>query len=309
MGVPRRSQGSVAALVLVLCAACSAMPGGGSPSGTPRSPVPHAAVREETVQFPGTGVTLKGELFVPEARNRKDAGGPAVVLLHGCGGLYTSRGQLTSRHRDWALRFASWGFVVLMPDSFGSRGVGPICELKDRPTRPWRERTLDTYAALHYLLSRPDVDPRNVFVMGWSDGGSTVMGVVAADAPGRHAAEPSFKAAIAYYPGCARPLRQKVYRPTMPLLIQHGAADDWVPPAPCVELATKLKQRGTPIEIIIYPEAHHGFDAPNTPVRLLPNVYNPRALGQRGAHIGTNEPARLKAIADTKQFVDLQLAH
>ncbi len=230
------------------------------------------------------------------------------MLLHGCAGLYTSRGQLTSRHRDWALRFASWGFVVVMPDSFGSRGVGPLCELKDRPTHPWRERTLDAYAALDYLVSRPDVDPRNVLVMGWSDGGSTVTGVVRPDAPGRRPGGPTFKAAIAYYPGCIRPLRQKGYRPTMPLFIQHGGADDWVPPAPCVELAARLKQAGASIEVIVYPDAHHGFDAPNTPVRLLPNVYNPRAPGERGAHVGTNEPARIKAIADTRQFVDRQLA-
>ena len=253
-------------------------------------------------------MTLKGELLVPEAHDRKDARGPAIVLLHGCGGLYTPRGQLTSRNRDWALRFASWGFVVVMPDSFGPRGMGSLCELKDRPTHPWRERTLDAYAALDYLLSRPDVDPRNIFVMGWSDGGSTVTGVVRPDAPGRRTMGPTFKAAIAYYPGCVRPLHQKGYRPTMPLLIQHGGADDWVPPAPCVELVAKLKQAGVQIEVIIYPDAHHGFDSPNTPVRLLPTVYNRHVPGERGAHVGTNEPARLKAIADTRQFVDQQRA-
>src|SRR5262249_55670686 len=159
------------------------------------------------------------------------------------------------------------------------------------------------YAALDYLLTRSDVDPGNVFVMGWSHGGSTVTGVVRADAPGEHPSGPRFKAAIAYYPGCDRPLQQKVYRPTMPLLIQHGAADDWSPATPCVELAAKLKQGGAWVEAIIYPGAQHGFDAPSTPVRFLPNVYNPGAPGGRGAHIGTDEPARVKAIADTKQFL------
>jgi hypothetical protein len=43
------------------------------------------------------------------------------------------------------------------------------------------------------------------------------------------------------------------------------------------------------------------------PVRLLPDVYNPRAPGGRGAHIGTSEPARLEAVADTKQFVEQHL--
>jgi hypothetical protein len=62
------------------------------------------------------------------------------------------------------------------------------------------------------------------------------------------------------------------------------------------------------VTTLIYPEAHHGFDAPNTRLRLLPNVYNPRAPGERGAHVGTHEAARLQAIADTMRFIELHLS-
>src|SRR5215510_544975 len=186
--------------------------------------------------------------------------------------------------------------------------LGPLCTLKDRPIHPWRERTLDAYAALEYLAARADVDRANIFVMGWSHGGSTVTGVVREKAQGQRVDGPGFRAAIAYYPGCERPLRVQHYRLTIPLLIQHGAADDWAPAAPCVELAAKLQRLGVPVETILYPEAHHGFEAPNSPLRFRPDVYNPRAPGERGAHVGTHEPARLQAIADTKRFLDQQLA-
>jgi dienelactone hydrolase len=267
-----------------------------------------ATPRQASVQWAGADVTLTGELFLPTARDQLPPRSPAIVLLHGCGGLYTQRGQLTGRHREWAQRFAAWGFITLLVDSFGPRGLGPICTLKDRPIHPWRERTLDAYAALEYLAARADVDRTNIFVMGWSHGGSTVTGVVREQAPGQRGDGPRFKAAIAYYPGCERPLRAQHYRLTVPVLIQHGAADDWAPAAPCVTLAAKLQPLGIPVETILYPEAHHGFDAPNSPLRFRPDVYNPRAPGERGAHVGTHEPARLQAIADTKRFLDQQLA-
>lgn len=263
--------------------------------------------RHTVVQFPGSDVTLTGEVFRPTSQAMTQPRHPAIVLLHGCGGLYTRGGQLTERHHEWAQRFAAWGFVVVLVDSLGPRGLGPLCNLERRPIQPWQERTADAYAALDYLIARPDVDQTKVFVMGWSHGGSTVMGVVRRKAPGLRATGPQFKAAIAYYPGCEQPLRTASYRPAIPLLIQHGEADDWTPAAACVELATTLHQTGATVEIILYPEAHHGFDAPKSAVRFLPNVYNRRAPNQRGAHVGTHEPSRLQAIADTKRFIEHQL--
>ena len=76
-------------------------------------------------------------------------------LMHGCGGMVDKRGELVARHRDWAERFARWGFVALTLDSFGPRGIRSICELKERPIHPWKERTADAYAALGYLAGRP----------------------------------------------------------------------------------------------------------------------------------------------------------
>jgi len=280
--------------------ACQSSPGG--------KPSPAAAANRESVRFPGPNVTLAGELFLPAGVEPKKRRHPAVVLLHGCSGMYTARGRLPERNFDWAQRFAGWGFVALLVDSFGPRGHGPLCELKDRPTHPWVERTADAYAALDYLAMRSDVDPLNIFVMGWSHGGSTVNGVVRADAPGLRANGLRFKAAIAYYPGCERPLRAKNYRPVVPMLIQHGEADDWVPAAPCVKLAGEMQRRGYAVQTITYPEAHHGFDTPNSKVRVLRNVWNPGAEGERGAHVGTHEPSRAKAIADTKAYLDRQLA-
>ena len=57
---------------------------------------------------------------------------PAVVALHGCGGLLNSRGQLRSREADWAERFLAAGYAVLFPDSFTARGMREICTGAER---------------------------------------------------------------------------------------------------------------------------------------------------------------------------------
>ena len=270
------------------------------------SPLP-GSIGEQAVQIPAKDVTLTGVLFTPASSSTLIQRRPAIVLLHGCSGMVDARGELAARHRDWAERFARWGFVALTLDSFAPRGLRSICDLKERPIQPWNERTLDAYAALAHLTARPDVDPSAVYVLGWSHGGSTVMGLVRPQAPGRETTAARFKAAIAFYPGCRSPLGQKSYRPTMPLLILHGEADDWTPAAPCVELAQKMSAGGLPVRTITYEGAHHGFDQPGGTLRYLANVYNPAAPQERGAHVGPHPQARLQAIDEVRRFVEQQL--
>jgi dienelactone hydrolase len=93
----------------------------------------------------------------------------------------------------------------------------------------------------------------------------------------------------------------------MPLLILHGAADDWTPAAPCLELARRSADAAYPPRTVVYPDAHHGFDGLAAPVRRLPNVYNPGAPGNRGAHVGTHEAARRLAIEEVRLFVQARL--
>jgi dienelactone hydrolase len=266
--------------------------------------------REEMVRFRGADVELTGILFSPAVPARPGERRPAAVLLHGCSGLYTARGVMPVGRRAWAEHIARRGFVAVAVDSFGPRGVGSVCEIEDRkrPAQPWEVRVGDAYAALDYLVQRADVDAQSVLVVGWSHGGSTVIGVVRPHASGRRAGGPEFRGAIAFYPGCLRPLRVKGYEATMPLLILHGGEDNWTPAAPCVELAEKLRNSRFPPTIIVYPGGYHGFDNPGNKVDFLPNVYNPRAPGQRGALAGGHEPSRLKAMADLDRFVDQMLA-
>lgn len=248
-----------------------------------------AGARESLVRFPNaaaaTGVSqaeITGLLAEPAGEGRH----PAIVLLHGCGGLYAKNGQLTARHRDWLERLVGAGFVVLMPDSFGSRGFGSICTGRPQDFTVEGDRVSDALAALAFLRSRPDVNSGHIDLMGWSNGGSTVLETVAQATAG------GFHQAIAFYPGCLATLRRHPgYKPVPPLTVLHGEADDWTPLGPCRAL-----QAIAGFPLATYPGAYHEFDNPGGSVRLLPQIRN-------GVHAGRDEAARQDAIARVMALV------
>lgn len=257
-----------------------------------------ATCRAEIVGMPADGITLRGELLRPAGAGPF----PAVVAMHGCDGLY-ERGKtaMSPRHRDWAERLAAAGYVVVLPDSFGSRGLGPQCRVSEREVRPSRERVSDALAAKAYLQSRADVKPGAVSLLGWSNGGSTVLYAVE---PRRAAKDgkPDFAAAIAFYPGCRVPMETGRWRARLPLLILIGGADDWTPPQPCAALAKAAAAQGDRVSIHVYPGAYHSFDHPNLPVRVVKGLaYTARGTGS--AHTGTDPAARADSLMRVPAFL------
>src|SRR4051812_13209533 len=68
---------------------------------------------------------VEGSTSLRAVLYRRGGGGPfpAVVALHGCGGLQNRSGKVAARFADWGDRLAAAGLVVLFPDSFSSRGL------------------------------------------------------------------------------------------------------------------------------------------------------------------------------------------
>jgi dienelactone hydrolase len=218
------------------------------------------------------------------------------VALHGCGGLGRKRGELNKRHADWGERLVQAGYLVVFPDSFNPRGVRSVCSASDRVVTP-AGRAADAIGAAQWLAAQSFVDKTRIGALGWSNGGSTVLRLVA-----HRKATPAFAAAVAFYPGCRALLARSQWEARIPLLVQIGEADDWTPAAPCKELAAKHKD----IRITVYPEAHHDFDAPDLPVRERRGVAF-SADGTGVVHVGTNEPARRAAIDSTMKFFAEQM--
>ena len=243
------------------------------------------AVRAEAVRVPGPdGIILNAELYPAQGKIR----GSAVVALHGCSGPFPTRDG------DWGRRLAALGHTVLMPDSFGSRGLGSQCSARNRAVTASGVRRQDAFAALRWLQQRPGTPPGGVVLLGWSDGGSTVLtaGRVMPDTP-----PGLIRGLVAFYPGCRGPAEAKAWEPVAPLLILVGEADDWTPAAPCHTLAERLPGKVT---LVSYPGAYHDFDAPDTKVRSRSGLATP-AGGV--AHTGTDPAAREDAIRRVPGFI------
>ena len=147
-------------------------------------------------------------------------------------------------------------------------------------------RRLDALGAIAYLAERSDVDEKRIGLIGWSNGGSTVL--AATNLRHRDVAtattRPAF--AIAFYPGCEADLKRG-YEPAAPLLMLVGELDDWTPSAPCVALARAAAEPRPAIES--YKGAWHGFDSA-LPLRVRKDVPNGAHPGQ-GVHVGGNAAA------------------
>jgi dienelactone hydrolase len=136
-------------------------------------------------------------------------------------------------------------------------------------------------------MARPGTPAGGVVMMGWSDGGSTVLATarVAPDLP-----PGLFLRFAAFYPGCRGFAQDWFWKPAAPLLILIGENDDWTPAPPCHALAARDP---ADIALIGFPGAYHDFDAPNRPIKLRPGTTTASGF----ATTGTNEPARQDVLA------------
>jgi dienelactone hydrolase len=244
-----------------------------------------AGLHVERVSIPAPdGVALDAALVVPDG----PVHGKAVVALHGCGGPFPARDG------SWAVALAHAGHIVLLPDSFGSRGLGSQCSVRQRSVTPGGARRGDAIAAATWLTHRPGAPPGGVDLIGWSNGGSTVLYTSAQQAdlpPGL------FRRFVASYPGCESLVHNSGWQPSAPMLILIGENDDWTPAPPCRELVARFPGR---IDLVVYPGAYHDFDAPDRPVTERSGVATKTGI----VHAGTNEPARQDALRRVPAFLD-----
>ena len=218
----------------------------------------------DLLRGPGSGDSLNivGHLFLPPGSDKV----PAVLLLHGSGGIYQAMLDF------WPKTFNAAGYAVLALDSFGPRGVRSTAE--DQLQVPIAADTADAFAALKLLATHPRIDASRIAVMGFSRGGTSVQRsaveriIAAQKLPGGL----RFAAHIPVYSGgCVGALRLKVkpgvFSPA-PQLWLHGDADDYTGIVPCQDYARQIGAAGTPAQFVVIEGAGHKFDG-DDPRRLF----------------------------------------
>jgi dienelactone hydrolase len=266
-------------------------------------------IETSTVYFPtqATGVffdgpnesrgttELVGFVYKPQGRGPF----PAVVMLHGRAGLYSSnvnarctfvqRGAqsncnadtLSARARMWGKFWAEQGVMAIHVDSFGPRGrahgYGRNTHgdaereaVNELTVRPW-----DAEDALAYLYLRGDVRTDQIALQGWSNGASTTLNLADLYRTRRTRMQ-GFQQALVFYPGCGvKALRSaKSYQARIPITVFLAGKDEEVNPEICRKALTgaraDLGNGLRTVDIINYEDATHDFDDPGKTRQAVP---------------------------------------
>ena len=250
----------------------------------------------QQVEIPSGDGTLRAELYKPDG----DGPFPTVIALHGCGGLSSHSDPVLPRYRDWAEQLLKDGKAVLLPDSYGSRELGPQCRVKERQVHGRRERVADITAARQWLLQQPWAAHGRISLLGWANGASALLWAVRPQLSSRHI-EPDFRAAIAFYPDC-RISSGLGWSARVPTLVLIGAKDDVSSPPACRQMVDGAQGRSALARIVVYPSAYHDFDRANFPVHAIGPTAD--ATDPEKGHLGTDAEAR----ADSQKRVAEWLA-
>lgn len=214
----------------------------------------------------GDGRELRCDVYRPE-----DADGPlpGVLLIHGGGWRQGDRSQL----RGYGVLIGREGYVCVAP------------EYRLVPESPWPAQIHDVRAALAWMRGHAEqlgIDPARIAVEGNSAGAHLAL-LLAADR------SLAVGACIAVYPPThlvhgehvdgSLPLialaddggSLELEREVSPLLLAspdfpptkliHGSGDDVVPVAESFRMYEALHAHGVPVDLHIYAEQPHAFDA------------------------------------------------
>jgi dienelactone hydrolase len=176
---------------------------------------------------------------------------PAVIYMSGCGGLNYPADRVQQKAAiDHLL---SKGVATLVVDPFTPRNEPKgVCENLDekRAAQYFVRGGSDALAALNVLKAMPDIDPKHVFLLGYSFGAISELNAIDMKNPASQDAKVA--GVIAYYPYCWDGVA-----PTVPVLVLIGEKDDWTPAAKCQAVTGK-----TDFEVVVYPGDTHAFTTP-----------------------------------------------
>ncbi|MCX7146682.1 MAG: dienelactone hydrolase family protein [Sulfuritalea sp.] len=221
------------------------------------------------LQFPAEPVAFSA-IDRPQMALFKPAGAgpfPALVLVHQCGGLGTRKPNESML--TWAKEAVARGYVALLIDSLGPRGVDTVC-YGPKGGLVFARGVRDALQAAEHLQRFDFVDKKRIAVAGYSWG--AMVSVLASSARWSGNALPGvrFAAAVAFYPGCftIRPPTAAAYEIVQPdidrpLLVLAGGQDTETPAEECVAKLGEAKASGAPVEWHVYPQATHCWDCRN----------------------------------------------
>ena len=207
------------------------------------------------VMIPAKDVQLRGYRAMPAS------GGPFPVVLV-CAEVF----GLNPYVKDVCRRLAKVGYYAVVPDLYTRKAdLTKVTDMKDiMPivnTKYDTELVSDYDATVAYAAASGKADTNRMAITGFCRGGRTVLIYAAAN--------PKLKAAVAWYGPIGgqtneytpKTVMDRVAEIKVPVLGLYGGKDAGIPVDQVEKFFAALKAAGTPAEVVIYPEAGHGFHA------------------------------------------------
>jgi dienelactone hydrolase len=199
-----------------------------------------------------------GGLLVLPAGASKENPVPAVVILHGSGGDWSGRSVAMAN------QLAKHGIAGFAVDTFVARNLRKTDNYYVRIQKaPIYTQIVDAYKALEALNQHPFIQHDKIGVTGFSFGAAstlyTMFEQIAEGIVGKNG--PRFSAFASFYAGCSFDV-EDFRTGGKPVLMMMGGKDESMSIPRCEWLRDKLRAHHTPAQLIVYPEAGHGWDLP-----------------------------------------------
>ncbi|MFK8021795.1 MAG: dienelactone hydrolase family protein [Pseudomonadales bacterium] len=201
--------------------------------------------------LPTTGL---GHLFLP-ANASVSSPAPAVVLVHGSGGISPGR------EMEHGAMLAENGYAAFVIDYYTPRGATPDVDYMLRVLSVTEfDAVTDSYNALKILRTHPLIDSENIAVAGFSYGGMAAR--IAMDDRIRAALlsdEDGFAAHIDFYGPCFQQLNSPKLT-SGPLLTLRGTEDASNELSACEKREQEILTAGNTVETHVFEGAGHAWD-------------------------------------------------
>lgn len=209
----------------------------------------------DDVTIPAKDVQLRGYRAMPAT------GGPFPVVL-----VAAEIFGLNPYIKDVCRRLAKAGYYAIVPDLYTRKA--DLTKISNIPeimpivnTKYDTELVADYDATVAFAQASGKGDTSRMAITGFCRGGRTTLVYAAAN--------PKLKAAVAWYGPVGGATNEYVPKTAMdrvaevkvPVLGLYGAKDAGIPVEQVEKYFAALKAAGTPAEVVVYPEAGHGFHA------------------------------------------------
>ena len=206
--------------------------------------------KPELIQTLGSNISNK--VFKPEGSGPF----PAVLLVHTAGGL------ANDHIRNYAQALLAKGYVVLIQDSLGPRGIPFVTRATPR-AHP-QIGVKDAYQGLEYLIQQSYVDKNRIYQMGTSWGGFVASSLASKGVAEVNEAKGRFRASAGLYSSCGLgstdPYRFIFSDFDRPILLLLAGDDKELKPGNCFQDLQALKDKNLPLDFFIYEGIGHAWD-------------------------------------------------